>query len=209
MQIHYLQWNIGSKKRRVLADDAVDVFIQSFSDLGGINDFSSILSADELQRAEKLHASQRYNWQAARYFLKTVLAQYVGGTPKNIVFEKTAHGKPILTGRGIEFSLSHTRRYVALAIAKVPVGIDIEEGDPEVDIYGVGKLCFTADEYKIVTESSRPLQLFYETWVTKEAHIKCLDITLEELNNRSQLSPMQPLIAPSGVYGALAWQATR
>jgi phosphopantetheinyl transferase len=62
-----------------------------------------------------------------------LLAAYLGVTTDDeLIFNE--NGKPFLRGRdlqtsALEFSLSHTGNYVVLAIAKDPVGIDIERVD--------------------------------------------------------------------------------
>jgi phosphopantetheinyl transferase len=65
---------------------------------------------------------QRY--AAARTFLRHVLARHVGIAPESIAFTYSAAGKPAVPG--IRFNLAHCEGLFVVAVADVPVGIDIE-----------------------------------------------------------------------------------
>ena len=78
---------------------------------------------------------------------KTVLAACTGQRPAEVRLDRTCprcgklHGKPVLRGGDVEFSVSHSGDLVAVAVAAAPVGVDVEQledrsrplggGDPE------------------------------------------------------------------------------
>ncbi len=68
----------------------------------------------------------------------------------------------------IEFSLSHSGRYAACALASVPVGVDIELH--KNNNAGVARRFFTRDECADITDEER----FYLYWTLKESFLKAV-----------------------------------
>ena len=59
--------------------------------------WEQILSADERARATRFHFSRdRQYFTATRALLRTILANYVGSDPKELVFRYSDKGKPSL-----------------------------------------------------------------------------------------------------------------
>lgn len=85
-------------------------------------------------------------------------------------FKYLDNGKPIIEGKKIHFSISHSGDYVAVAISKKPVGVDIQEMR-EVNL-DTRKLVFNEEDEKLFQDSSDKKDLFYSLWVTKEAKFK-------------------------------------
>jgi 4'-phosphopantetheinyl transferase len=71
---------------------------------------------------------------------KTVIAACTGRRPVQVNFDRTCgqcgkpHGKPVVSGGNLEFSVAHSGDVVAVAVAAAPVGVDVEqlEGRPRV-----------------------------------------------------------------------------
>jgi 4'-phosphopantetheinyl transferase len=94
-----------------------------------------------------LDAAERERWASYRRdadrerFLvgcalaKTVIAARAGQRPARVSFDRTCrqcgrpHGKPAVRGGGPEFSVAHSGDVVAVAVAAVPVGVDVEQLD--------------------------------------------------------------------------------
>jgi 4'-phosphopantetheinyl transferase len=95
-------------------------------------------------------------WLAARWALRRVLASYLSEEPAAIELEVEERGKPRLRNGGeLEFNLSHSGGLALVAVAHGrSVGVDVE-----------------------VIGQRHPLA-FYEDWVRKEAHLKCLGVGL-------------------------------
>jgi 4'-phosphopantetheinyl transferase len=90
------------------------------------------LSEDERKRAERFHfRKHREHFIKARGVLRKVLAGYISTTPERVQFRYTAWGKPSLAeGEPIKFNLSHSGEKGLLGIARVEIGVDIEEIRP-------------------------------------------------------------------------------
>jgi 4'-phosphopantetheinyl transferase len=64
---------------------------------------------------------------------KTVIAGYTGRRPEEVRFDRTCrrcgrpHGKPV--AGGLEHSVTHSGDLVAVAVARSPVGVDVEQAD--------------------------------------------------------------------------------
>jgi 4'-phosphopantetheinyl transferase len=99
------------------------------------------------RHAVLLDETERRRWAASRLeadrerFLagcalaKTVLARYTGGHPADVRFDRTCgqcgepHGKPVQAGGDVEHSVAHSGELVAVAVARAPVGVDVEQLD--------------------------------------------------------------------------------
>jgi 4'-phosphopantetheinyl transferase len=94
-----------------------------------------LLDGDEVARA----AAWRRPADRARYVgrhvaLRLILAEHLGVAPATLVFDRApcplcggAHGRPVVRDRDdVHFSLSSTGDVAAVAVAPVPVGLDVE-----------------------------------------------------------------------------------
>ncbi|MFD7158842.1 4'-phosphopantetheinyl transferase family protein [Kribbella sp. NPDC059898] len=82
------------------------------------------------------------------------------------------HGK--VRADGVELSVTHSGELVGVAFADRPVGIDVEKIDPEVDVDGVARIAFAADEVRELARRTGidKVRLFTEYWTRKEAALK-------------------------------------
>lgn len=99
------------------------------------------LSPEEAARAGRfLRAEDRRDYIVAHCLLREALSQYQPAyAPDAWRFETNSFGKPSIStnhllGSPMEFSLSHTRGFVACAVAPVRIGIDVEWLDREVEV---------------------------------------------------------------------------
>lgn len=117
-------------------------------------------------------------------FLQYGLSHLLDIPMRQIVYRYGEFGKPMLDkklvedckfGKTIDFNLSHSGRYVVLAVSDSRVGIDIEER--KKDRLAVAKRCFDKREYEDIvmadTEVERDMR-FLEYWTMKEAYVKYL-----------------------------------
>lgn len=80
-------------------------------------------------------------------------------------------------GPGPSFSLSHTRGFVACAIASgMPVGVDAERVDRSIAVDDLAEHCFGPPEVAALRRCPEPARavLFVELWTLKEAFLKAL-----------------------------------
>ncbi len=78
--------------------------------------------------------------------------------------------KPYYVGKP-EFNLSHAGEYAVLAVAPVPVGIDLEQMHAE-NFLSLGKSFLCKSEYRLLEQSSDRHALFYDLWTRKESYLK-------------------------------------
>jgi 4'-phosphopantetheinyl transferase len=117
---------------------------------------------------------------------KTVIAGCTGQRPAEVSFDRTCrqcgkpHGKPVVRGGDLEFSVAHSGDLVAVAVAAVPVGVDVEqlEGRPHElgggDPAALARLVL-ADEERAALAAVQPsgrARAFLVAWTRKEAVTK-------------------------------------
>ena len=79
------------------------------------------------------------------------------------------HGAPSLPG-GPYFSLSHSKRGIAVAISDEPIGIDIEAIRPLSE--GLVQKAMNPQEQAQIAAVANPEQEFIRLWTRKEAYVK-------------------------------------
>jgi phosphopantetheinyl transferase len=128
---------------------------------------------DYLLPANEIHV---WCWSraASRQRLLDVLGGYLGRPLADSDLAYRPLGKPFIPGSLLEFSLSHSASWTALAVSAAPVGLDIEHviDLPDLDdvaAYALGPLerdaladCATADRNRF----------FHRCWTRKEAYLK-------------------------------------
>lgn len=118
---------------------------------------------------------------------KTVLAGYAGQRPESLSFDRTCrqcgqpHGKPVVKGGEFEHSVTHSGDLVAVAVARTPVGVDVEQLDRGARPLGgdenpeaIGRLVLADVEQAALAAapaSARPGE-FLLAWTRKEAVTK-------------------------------------
>jgi 4'-phosphopantetheinyl transferase len=105
------------------------------------------LSRDELARAAGfVREVHRRRFLISHVFLRSVLGDYLGRQPAALEFGRTALGKPVLGGAAadrLHFSLSHSGSSAACAVAREPVGLDLEREQVIPEEAGVAERIFT------------------------------------------------------------------
>ena len=106
---------------------------------------------------------------------KTMLAELSGVPIDEIRILRTEKGKPYAEGLPY-FSITHTENYVAVAVSRHPIGIDMERLRP-------------ADPRLAERIGADPTH-FFEEWTAKEAHYKIYGDPNFKNINYADLSPM-------------------
>ena len=113
----------------------------------------------DLAKAESLSA----------YLNLAVCLQENGIDTRAFDIVRNPHGKPYFSGSDIFFSISHTSKYFAVAIADTEIGIDIESKDmSESKMQSIAKRFFLPSE----AESISDRESFLKIWTFKEAYAK-------------------------------------
>ena len=120
------------------------------------------ISLDEAQERFKSSSRQR-EWLAARTLLR-----HTPYKDEKIIYH--SNGKPCFANSNKHISISHTTRYVVIAIADNPVGIDIEWANRNA--LSVTKSFLQLQEMDILSQSDSPNQEALTLWSAKESAFK-------------------------------------
>ena len=107
--------------------------------------------------------------------LRSELSKRLGIPHKKVVFEKGTHGKPYIKGGGAQFSVSHTKGAVCVAISdsETEIGVDIERKDRRVSEKLKERTLSKNELAKLNSDED-----FLRMWVQKEAFLKRTGIGL-------------------------------
>jgi 4'-phosphopantetheinyl transferase len=141
------------------------------------------LSANEQERATRfIHKADAERYQLAHIALRALLETYLQIPANMLYFHTLPHGKPALTGATLEFNLSHSHNWLAIAISEKPVGIDVEDGGrlTQDDLLSLARQVFTPSECAKLTRlpQEQRKRAFLRAWTQKEAYVKALGIGL-------------------------------
>lgn len=151
-------------------------------------DFSRLL---QFVGEDKKYRIQRFwNWMDAHRVLyadlliRHLIIVKTGNFNENISFETNAFSKPFVnTEKDFFFNLSHSGNWVVCAIAKQPVGIDIEQIKPVGPEVMLDVLSPQEYDEIIQLEESQKLSSFFSIWTIKETYLKAVGKGLESHMN--------------------------
>lgn len=142
-------------------------------------DLERMLSPDELIRAERLRfARDRRQFIAARGLLRILLGSYLEVDPRLLRFRYGRWGKPFLSPmprhRDLYFNLSHSGGLALYAVARAPVGIDVERICDVDEMEQIARRFLSPGDRQHL--SSLPVQArqeaFFGLWTRQEALAK-------------------------------------
>ena len=141
-------------------------------------DLSQILDEETQRRLSRLaHQKDKANVAIAHASARLLLGALLDVSPTALSFQRGPHGKPYLVSPNdnLHFNLSHTQGAVAVALAREPVGVDIEMQRDLPDLLEIAETVFAPETVAAVAKSASGLQrrsLFYRHWTLGEALIK-------------------------------------
>jgi 4'-phosphopantetheinyl transferase len=137
------------------------------------------LSRPERDRLSRIRAEhRRAQFVGGRWLLRTLLAECLGGDPRDWPLDAGHDGPPALlappVGAALHLALSHSADVLACAVAAMPVGIDVEAPRRARDLAGLAGLCFDPAEQAMLQGLAAPAQeaVFHALWTVKEAWLK-------------------------------------
>ncbi len=154
----------------------------------------ALLTPDEQIRAERFRAVRaREEFVVTRGLLRRLLGECLAVKPQQVPIGYVGSGKPVLaeSSLGLHFNVTHTQDLGLIALARQPVGIDVERVRVVSDPSGLVKRFFSSLEQEVY--ESLPLALrpsgFFRGWTCKEAvlkavgmgvaHLDCFDVELD------------------------------
>ena len=160
------------------------------------SDLAELDAREKARAAAFVFPSDRHRYEVAHVMLRRVLAGHLGTDPSRLTFGRQQcptcggpSGKPILTGLqgaaeepsppgdgswpGLSFSLAHSGEAVAIAVARGPVGIDVER-EPDGCVCSLASAMHPDDAAIVepLPESERHHAVI-RWWVRAEAVLKC------------------------------------
>ncbi|MBA4864680.1 4'-phosphopantetheinyl transferase superfamily protein [Streptomyces sp. PSKA54] len=143
----------------------------------------SVLDSTETGRAAALRqARDRDTYLAGHVGLRLLLGAYLGVPPVDVPLERLPcplceepHGRPVVRGNPVHFSLSHSGGLCLLAFASTPVGVDIEAIPDAAVAEEVGAALHPRESAELsdLRAEDRPAA-FARVWARKEAYLKGL-----------------------------------
>lgn len=189
----------------------------------------STLDRHEIRQAERLQSPlDRDRFVAAHAALRAALAERLDTDPAELAFCRAPcsqcgepHGRPIVLRpggslarrAGLHFSLSHSGNQALIAIARVPVGSDIEALPDTAMCKRLAALLHPREQALIVGAPEKHQQvLFTRLWCRKEAYLKGLGVGFGHETTEGYLSSLEHtpgwqvdnIDAPPGFAAAVA-----
>lgn len=115
--------------------------------------------------------------------------EYLSNADARVLVERDEYGKPhVKTDKELFVSVAHDGGLCLVAVAEVPVGIDLERADRTVKRRsGIARRCFCEDEIRFLGENMTDLA-FTEMWVKKEALSKLIGKGVPCMKDKSVFS---------------------
>lgn len=163
--------------------------------------WTAVLDPAERAAAERFHfPADRRQYLAAHALTRGLIAAATSQPAATLLFTRRPGGKPELaTPPGVEFSLSHTRSLVAVAVGRgLALGVDVEPIDRVAAVTDIAARYFAPAEAALVRGEGR--RAFLRLWTLKEAYLKA---TGEGLARplRSFAFTLDPLRVDDGITG--------
>ncbi len=151
-----------------------------FNSKNNIHLYKKLLSDIELDKAYRFKFEEdRETFILTHGLLRELLGEKIGKNPDKIQFSYNSFGKPTLLNEKYFFNISHTKNFFAIALSdKVPVGIDIENINRDIEWQPIVNSYFTQNEKNWITNFPDDIQknAFYTIWTRKEAVLKALGV---------------------------------
>lgn len=145
--------------------------------------FVDVLDEQERHRHVRfVRSADQVRYLTAHVGVRLLLGGYLRVPPESLRFGRDCrhcggdHGKPVVRepATSLDFSLTHSGDWVAIAVAVAPVGIDVQEIEARTDIEGVGRIALAPAE--LAWLAGQPPQRaragFFGYWARKEALLK-------------------------------------
>ncbi len=158
----------------------IHLLLVHLSTVPGMERAATILSPDELARADRLLRHEaRERFIAGRLFLRRSLGRCLGSEPAEIPLVANEWGKPRLGGEqgesGLCFNLSHSDDWAILALSLgTELGVDIEVVREDPEFVPMARRFFSPREQEELFSlpAGEQLTAFYCCWTRKEAYLK-------------------------------------
>lgn len=140
------------------------------------------LTPTEWQRADRFHQpADQQRFVLGRALVRQVAGQVSGQSPEQIEIKIGPRGKPEwVNDNGWHVNLAHSGKWVLLALAKTPVGLDVEQIGLNLDFQVLLDSTFGKYEHLFIKSHAQPHRAFYALWTRKEALLKATGLGLND-----------------------------
>lgn len=163
-------------------------------------DAFDVLDEHERDRhARFLRPADQVRYLTAHVGVRLLLGGYLGVPPQSLRFGRDCrhcgadHGKPAVRepATSLDFSLTHSGDWVAIAVAAAPVGVDVQEIEARTDIAAMGRMVLSPPEQDWLNRQPphRGRAGFFGYWARKEALLKATGHGLALPMSKITLSP--------------------
>ncbi|MGI8617888.1 MAG: 4'-phosphopantetheinyl transferase family protein [Gemmatimonadaceae bacterium] len=141
------------------------------------------LSDDERARAGEMKSQAvRQSYAHAQSALREVLSGYTRTNPRSIELMREPRGKPTLASpmNSLQFNVSHSGDWGLVAVARFPVGVDVERIRTQCATPALANRFLTRGERDLVEARQQSLgeAAFFSIWCRKEAYLKAVGFGL-------------------------------
>lgn len=135
------------------------------------------LTNEERARASGMQSlTARGSFIASQSALRTLLSAYTATPAAELEFSRGVHGKPALASPAspLEFNVSHSGDWGVIALARGPVGVDVEQVRPGRHSPALEKRFLTEGERALLRRRAEAdgEAAFFVVWCRKEAYLK-------------------------------------
>ena len=198
---------------------SADVYVCDFATSPwSIEACRGVLNGEEKTRADRYRNPRaQEQFIRSRGYLRYVFSRKLGCDPQTIEFTTNAFGKPQLgephQASGLHFNVSHTDGIALIAVATVPIGVDIERLREVPAADGLVRRYFHEIEqhqFRSLAPSLRTAA-FLKGWVCKEAVLKGIGCGVRDLDRCIvDLHPESPasIVGPAETainWGLVSW----
>lgn len=166
------------------------------------------LTDDEASRLQAMTSSvRRRSFLAGHWRARELAGDWLQIDPRRIALQRHDDGRPRMIVDGVSsplsLSLSHSGDWLAIALATVPVGIDVELPRRQRDLHALARFTFSPEEVASLDglDATAYGSAFHRLWTLKEARGKRLGEGL--LPGRSRLVTASPSDATEA--DAMSW----
>lgn len=148
-----------------------------------------LLDAEESARLDAfLRDADRDAYAVAHVALRRLLGERLGQAPEAVTLSREPcahcggpHGRPVVPGNAVHFSLSHTSGLVMIALAGAPVGVDVERVPDPDTVADVASQLHPRERTELAALPAAQLPAaFSRCWTRKEALLKATGVGLNE-----------------------------
>ncbi len=139
------------------------------------------------------HPDVRLATLCGEWLCKVMLSEQSGMAFEQICLTRRGDGKPEAQNLPLHFNVSHSGDFVACAVSRRPVGIDLEVLKTR-DLSVAKRICSEKELAFIAPEKPDALHRFLKVWTAKEAYVKLSGIGIKAMAEADYFALQERLV---------------